>query len=1326
MNGTETQITYSYLNDELLSEFQGQGTEQLIQLIEAPAQPDVDAYELVGTVFTELIMVLEDGKLDPEAIIEFLSSCIKDEETANHFCQVLNLFPLSEPVESLIKKLHTNQKVIQPSSLAKFLSTDTLGKLGIVPGDTLSKQLNTRKRDEYYTQKKFNLLHEEPEGFARLIVELMNILRSGESESQVDYAIKMVDTIIGHYSLDPNRVFDVTFDCFSNSLISNEKFIIAFYKKSLWWPQVNSDNSSLNSLSLGGDDDLAKIIGLRLVKPSEDKAFAETTKLLIAILIKEGLVSFGSVYKFFGPDDEQMAKLERLHKKGLEEEVFKSSANALALAAPLMDEEESEGSSTNTNKKTGDLTTEEQIADLLGINLKFQMLKSFLAVGLYWPSVFILTEYPFLALVDEEVGELICRLYHHMITPLYGMHTNLLEDDLAALSKPKQIAIQRPNNEVYYQDYTPHTYLTFKATTQDYFHKRFVYFYDNWTSGLPLIHSSEQLFQQCQGLLKFLNVQFAKDIQLFVKICKIGVSEIESSGPTDEWFTFFRNQMFPAISVLQENSIAVENAYQILSFYPKENRFNLYSEFHQVTSKNNPYIKISYGKAEKNTKDVLKRLSKETVRPMMRRIAKISFCNPLPCFLTILQQIESYDNLNSLVVETARYFNSYGWDVLTLAIMMRVTASGRSNIQTNGLFERQWIQSLASFVGKICHRYPNSIDISTLLEFILKSLHSNDTSVLTIFKEMLLSMGGLTSSNNLTLDQIYRLNSGDTLKRLIYSTINDTRYSNSKAGTILVKNLVELDCVNEFLVLLYQMNENVTYEDNELHLKVITNRKDDLSTVMQLFCDLINFYVQDELFDEKLSPISKLSYTCHVPPEWVFEIWRKHMDPYSNDFLAKDMEGFKPYLGDYVWQSLSPGLYSTFWQLSLYDVNYVDYLYISSAEKHQNSLESLETSYTKSKRAHASRQDIESKKDAFEVVQKLVSDIPVDQQKHESHYNKVIARITEESSSWFVKNDEGVAMKMFLQYCILPRAVHSSFDAVYSAKFVFKLFQVGVQKFSLEEYLNYLFQSRVLFGTFFTSTLTESENLGLFFSELLIELNSWCNNETFEKLTNGLTNKEGVTLSFKGFKDLLYSYHTSLLDDLLTTLNSTDYMCRRNSIIFLKNIIHIYPVVEDQCEQLAEVIQQIINTEEREDLKLAVNALIGHIKARQSKWIHLWDFIEMPEAQLEVHRSKREAIANEIRKINEAKRLKEQLEYEERERIQKERAETLRREKEAEALKVKEKQKLSYDESSQTTSTRADVRKDGVESRKDYYSKYENFSKASTPSGTRPTSENGN
>lgn len=1298
MAESEAGVTYSYLNDDIVNEFKGAGTENLIQLL-GTSDNSSNIDELIGTVFTELIMVLEDGKLDAQTIIDFLSNCIRDEEMAVRFCQILNIFPLSEEIKTLINLLHENETVIRHSTLARFLAPETLGALNIVPQDVLTRQLHTKRRDEYYTQKKFNLLHEEAEGFARITVEIMNILRNPNSEFQVSYALKTVENLIGHYNLDPNKTFDIIFECFSNCLTGNVKFIVNFLKSSRWWPETPSNNSSLDSLCEGGDEDLVKLVGLKFLKSPPERPFPETFKLFVSILIKIGFISLGSLYKYIFSDPLAMEEIEKLYKKRLDEEIFKSSANALALAAPLMDDEEEGGDEakpkTKLNEKDEKLSTEELFKQKINCNSGFQMLKSFLSIGLYWPSVYILTEFPFLALIDDEVGTLICRIYHHMIEPLYEKTATFNSNELKELLTSKKVSLPTTNNEVYYEDFKCKTLLSFKATLNDTSQKKFVFFYEDWKTDLPTISTTSQLIDACRGLLKFLNVTFAKDIQLYTKICDIVLYEVSQTGPTEEWFLFYRNVIFPAISILEYNSIVVDKAYLILALYPKESRFNLYSEFHQVTSKNNPYIKISYGKAEKSTKDVLKRLSKETVRPMMRRIAKISFANPLPCFLTVLQQIESYDNLNSLVVETARYFNDYGWDVLSLAIMMRVTASGRSSVQTNGLFERQWIQSLASFVGKICHRYPNSVDISTLLEFILKSLHNNDTGVLTIFKEMLLSMGGLTSINNLTLDQIDNLNSGESLKRMVFTTIRDTRYECMKSGTILLKNLVSLNCVNELLVLLFQISENITYEDDSDHLKIIANRKDELVVVMQLFCDLINFFAIKDQFDLKLVAVPELITKYNLPPEWTFEVWRT--------FLGDNNEQ-----GIEVGVDMSQKLFDSFWSKSLYDIGYLESLYESALKKNDAAVKELEISHEKLKKSRAPSHQINELAEKLEKAKDLSEKISSDKESHFTKFETVQKNLKEEASTWFTTGNLD-QIDSFFQYCIMPRAVHSSFDAVFCAKFLFLFFNFTEEKVPAFSLLDRLMTSDILLGTLFTSTLIESENLGVFFSQILVLLNDWDDEENFSKL--GIKDSLGEVITFKSYKQKMYLYHVKLLEDLLRSIRSKDYMCRRNGVIFLKNIVRLFPVIEDQCEQFVELIEKIIDTEDREDLKLSANALIGHLKSRKSSWVHLWDFVELPEDEAESHKQKRQEIAKRIEKEEQDRKEKQKKEREEREKVEKEKLDKLKREREAEAVKNREKQKLSYlDSGSSTPSAEGKLRTAGRNeggTKRDYYSQYE-------------------
>lgn len=1321
---TSAASSLAYFTDEVISEFDGLGTESLIQSLHALDQAPDQNEDTASQIFTEMLLVYEEGRLKLELLLNFLSLAISDERYAVTFCQVLDVFPLSSSIQTVLLELYNKQNIVKSSTLARFIDPESLAQLSIVPVDVLNRQLNTRKRDDFYTQKKYNLLHEEFEGYSKYIVEIFHILKSGDGIYLVDYALRVTENLIGHYNLDPNRVLDLFIETVSNHFIGNQDFLIAFLKKSLWWPAVPGDvGTSIENLSVGGSEAGAKIIGLRLLKQPIDKDLPETYKILVAVLIKEGFVSFGSIYKYLRPNEDEMKTLESTYKKELDEKVFKASASALALAAPLVDEEEEanqNGSKDSRQKTTAKVDT--SVAGQLPSNMKYQFLKAFLANGLYWPSIYILTEYPFLAYVDDGVTELMSRLLNAIIQQLHSEIMPLGGDELLELATTKKLAISKPLNTVAYENFPSSNYSSFSPTIKDFGSKKFHYFYTEWISSLPIVRNVDDLFSVSHQYVKFFGVTLSKNLEVFAKICDIAIWDLSNSpsdSRKDQWFLYFRNFLFPAVVTIEENSFATDKAFKVLSFYSVEQRFNLYGELHQVLAKNNPNIKIAYGRAEKATKDILKRLSKENVRPMMRRLAKISFSNPLPCFLTILQQIESYDNLNTLVVETARYFNGYGWDALTLAILMRLTATGRSNVQADGLNDRQWIQSLASFIGKICQRYPHSVDLKTLLSYLMKSLHNRESSSLIVLREIFISMGGIQTITNLTLTQINMINCGASLEKVVYRTIADLRFERLKSGEALIKVLLELDAVNELLVLLCQLENEIVYNSESSHLKILASKNDDLDTVIHLFTLLVTFFGTQEEFSGALLPIAELSVDYQVPYQWAYEIWRpflqRAIDSSETNTLEDQVKAISP---ESVWPYLDSHLFTSFWQLSLFDINYSESLYLGEQAKLKASITSLIETLSISKRdkdvAKATldryRADLHQNEDFVEVL-------PRENELHKKHNHEINIKLADASKSWFqLDGMENIKLQIraFVQHCILPRAIHSSFDAAYTAKFLFKLHALQTPNFSIIIALDELIRSKILFGTLFTLTPTEAENLGLFFSDVLSTLHDWTSKPSFteQAALATLYNKESRDiLTFEQYRVTLFEYHLIILEDVGRALEVAEYMSRRNAITFMKNLLGVYPNVEDHCEKVISLIENIINTEKREDLKLSSSALIGHVKSRSKTWVHLWDFIELPEDEKAELIAKRKAIADKIEKEKKEKAEKEEAARKEEAR------QRLEKEKEAQNQK-RLASSLSYDDSGSSFKRAESRGSEPSRGRYDYYSKYDSSKNDAPP--TKP------
>lgn len=1301
---------YRYLTDLVIGELQNSGSESLLQTLQTPDLAADASSEISSEIFTELLLAFQDGKLQPEHILAFLDVAITDDEKAASFAQVFDVFPLTDSLRDLLTKI-SEANAIQPTTYAQFIGLDSIVQAGIVPKDTLFRQLNTRKRDEFYTQKKYNLLYEEFEGYSKLINEFFLILSNPENEFEISYAINVVEQLMGHYQLDPNRVLDVLLEVFSDTIVGNHRFMINFLKLSRWWPTTESDCSSLSLLSLGGCDQAAKLIGLKILKHDKTREFAETFKNMIAILIKEGFLSFGAIYKYSAASPATMEMLEEKYKKDLEEKVLRASASALALAAPLLDDEaEADGAAKPaTNQVKVPVVS---LEDMLKHNFEVLLLKSCLSIGLYWPSIYILSNYPFLAYVDSEVQELMTRLVNAIISPLYDLISAVNALNISVFEGTRPIALSRAPNQVQLED-SPNTLLyCIKSTAREFGNRKLVYFYTEWSEKLPKVEKVDDLILVSKEFLKFLGPFISSNIEVFQKICELIAADLASDSSDERlelWFNYYRNYILPAVCAIEENPIPVDKAYAILKFFKPEDRYNIYGELHQVLAKNNPHVKICYGKAEKNTKDLLKRLSKENVDQMMRRLAKISYSNPLPCFLTILQQIESYDNLNSLVVETAKYFSEYGWDNLTLAILMRLTASGRSNVQADGLNERQWIQSLASFIGKICSKYPDSVDLSTIVQYLLKSFHSNETAGLIVLKEMLSSMGGIQAITNLTPLQINMINCGSCMEKVVYRTIGDERFEKTKSGAKLCSTICDLDVLNELLVLLCRTNRNIVSGEEFSHLKALGNKIDEVDAVTRLLCTLVTFFGGQDAASHLLS-IGELVNTYKAPFAWAFEIWRGNLD---NEKLAK----VKTSIDANVLGLLSLDLFVAFWNLKLYDLNYSAELYDTELEKLQAKIVSLKENIAFSRREKdvpVSR--IQFLRDELSQTEKFASEIPTKKEEHAQHSSKVSERIKTEFTSWCTADQDFI--NKFVELCVLPRALHSSFDAIYTAQFLFFLHTLSTPNYSLLGVLSTIFNGKLLFGTLFTCTSTEAENLGLFVSELFKVLNTWTKQEEFEKQDNSapFVDTDLKNITFSEFKSVVFHFHTNVLENISESLHVVDYMSRHNAITFLKNLLGVYPTVEDHCESVVELIENISRRETRDDLKLSSNALIGHVKSRSASWVHIWDFIDMPEEEKAANVARRQKIDDERKKAIEAAKQKEQAKREaERKKLEQERLARLEKEKAAQQQQASANA-LNYNESSTRTERGA------VRGNEPSRGRYDNYSTGSRDSSSRTTS----
>ncbi|GMM38710.1 Tho2 protein [Saccharomycopsis crataegensis] len=1118
--------------------------------------------EKLGVFFYEFLFIFSSLELFPSdtSATKFINAFLKKSGTyVNNdlgicFIQMLNTFP---PENYHIANLISYCDVFR-QTLKKYLRSDLAKASRIIDG--YAKKSITFARGQSKI-KNYNLLYECSEGYSKLIVEVFEAINSPDALLMTQYVNEVILKLIGTYSLDPNRVLDVILDIFTANLSKNYKFCIQLLRKSLWWPKVeaSADCHNLDSLSIGGSAIGAQLLGLKVLNPTMTNKpnSSEMVKYLVVMLIKEGFISFGSFFHYLTPDDSEFPNLEGQFKEYMNDKIFKATASALALAAPLkLDDEENNSNNNNDNNSNnpggntgstsggrpaaGDVN-DEKYQPLGGkINLKYEFLKLFLLFGCYDEAIFLLTKYPVLAQMSDEIPHHIHRLFQACADDFYYENYHPIKDQAVknSLMSKSMIGFLRDNNYIDYDHQKTKLIDTFKLPAGD---NKSVFFYRNWDRALPKIKSIDELFSLANELLSFSGAKLALDGELITKLVRIGIKDITDNGKSkesgeiteeeyktiqDKWLQFFRKFIFVAIPLMGTNSPLVEMTFSLFALFPTHARYNLYGELEMKLKKRNLFINLEYDQATKKTKDGLKRLSKTNANAIMRNLSKISFSNPLPFFQVITTQVESYDNLIDLIVLSARYYNAYAWDVLSYVLLTRLT-SRRNFVQSDGLNDRLWLQNLSSFIGKLCVNYPSNFNFEIIVEFISRRLYEFDNITIILFKEIINNVSGIANISNLTMSQIDLLSSGaKSVARTVYNVIFDKRASTlcSNASLKFLQSLISTDAkdaeifnsneqdiskLSELFILLTEYYKQQVYLDRsgENHSKILSLRNDELNGLIHTYITMLNhFCPSQEFLANNLLSLESLLFEHKIDIEWAFELWRGSMaappvkktvagksaaNPWSKLLNPISKAIMKDERFQYIdWKGLSGELFVSFWQMSLYDINYCSKNY-EIGDKLVHQISGLEKSINN--RVSSLSKDMVQKKKLEKIeLESMLKNLESDKLAHKTHDAMIQKRIKAEKKTWFSgKKDTKLQAKVFIENCLLPRLIHSPFDAIYCAKFLILLLKESSEVFQTVslEILNVLF-SDVICSTIFSSTPQEAENFGLFFSKVLEYLNS--------------------------------------------------------------------------------------------------------------------------------------------------------------------------------------------------------------------------------------------
>ncbi|GMP92970.1 hypothetical protein CsSME_00042993 [Camellia sinensis var. sinensis] len=617
-------------------------------------------YELCWTVVRgELPFQKCKAALDS---VDFLDK-VSDEEMSSNFADVVTQMAqdLTMPGEYrarliklakwLVESALVPLRLFQERCEEEFLWESEMIKIKAADLKSKEVRVNTRL---LYQQTKFNLLREESEGYAKLVTLLC---QGSEASTQNASAaiVGIIKSLIGHFDLDPNRVFDTVLECF----------------------ELRPDSSVfLDLIPIFPKSHASQILGFKFQYYQRMEVNCPVPfglYQLTALLVKKEFIDLDSIYAHLLPkDDEAFEHYNAFSAKRLDEANKIGKINLAAIGKDLMDDEK-QGDVTIDLFAALDMESEAvtERASELENNQTLGLLTGFLSVN-DWYHAHILFDRlsPLNPAEHVQICNELFRLIEKNISPAYDL---VRQTHLQSLGLPSAAG----NDSM---------------ETNSSVHKSFI--------NLP-----KELFQMLSCAGPFLY----RDTLLLQKVCRVlrsyylSALELVSADNGDfipeTGIGGNRNPRFhlkearlrieealgtcllPSLQLIPANPAVGQEIWEVMNLLPYEARYRLYGEW-EKDDERIPMVLAARQTAKLDTRRILKRLAKENLKQLGRMVAKLAHANPMTVLRTIVHQIEAYRDMITPVVDAFKYLTQvwiyylvFSFSVLTLSLSLSHTSN---------------------------------------------------------------------------------------------------------------------------------------------------------------------------------------------------------------------------------------------------------------------------------------------------------------------------------------------------------------------------------------------------------------------------------------------------------------------------------------------------------------------------------------------------------------------------------------------------------------------------------------------------------------------------
>ncbi|XP_064073482.1 THO complex subunit 2 isoform X3 [Vanessa tameamea] len=933
---------------------------------------------------------------------------------------------------------------------------------------------------------------------------------------------------------------------------------------------------------MGDPQVISEVLGFKLGNMEVLESYKEPPALMtvIALLLQHEVISLDDIYPWLRPDDTLMAKEADKELKAIQDYIRKlnivSTKGPQSNAPAEFIEEKADPQEYWNNQKL-------VLCEAL---LNVTAWKEFAALSARLPTTS----------VAQRPAVALCNMLHALVEPLYRKHCRIA---------PKIIGKPIP------------PLLSSLAPTP--------------------CKNFEDMKETVIPALVLLGPSLHYDPILMYKIIRIlrTARTLVEDPLHHEALTVLDTAILPALTLMEGNCCMAEEVYTLLKLYPYQCRYCLYARWKNEAGEKIPSLMRVRGNSLQRIKHIMKRVSKENIKPQGRLIGKLSHAASAFLFDYMLLQIQTYDNLIGPVVESLKYLTSLSLDVLGYCLV-EALAARRGTV---GAAHPPALQALAAFAAAAFKKH--NIELTALLQFVANRLKAQQSHDLLILKEIVQKMAGIEAAEEITPEQLDAMAGGELLKGEAgyFSQVRNTRRSSARLKEAVVGNNLDIAlcilsaqqrhcCVWKE----YAEDSPSSGEPPGSQLKVVGRLADQCQdALVQLGTFLASSHAPDE-YAARLPPLQELLRDYHVDADVAFflhrpvlaqkiaakaEAFRKSSDSKSES-MEKSIERYNiasrealepvvtsitPLLPNKVWEDISPEFYVTFWSLSMYDLRV-------PVESYEREIERLKTAASNA--AKDTSQGTKGKKEQ-ERFNTLIDKLQEERRRQEEHVSRVRARLQRECSGWFparaAKSAKNETVTRLMQLCLFPRCVFTAPDALYCAEFVHTVHALKTPNFSTLLCYDRLFCDI----TYSVMSCTEGEaaRYGQFLCRVLRTAMRWhadcaafhseCAHYpgfvTKYRVSNQFT-EANDHVGYENYRHVCHKWHYKITKAMVVCLDSGDYVQIRNALIVLIRILPHFPVLAKLAQIIEKKVEKVKEEEktQRQDLYVLATGYSGQLR----------------------------------------------------------------------------------------------------------------------------------